>query len=295
MYLLPLASHRPLFTSVAVSACWILGCREYPSIRPLETHCLLPWDRKRSGITFRRCLLIRRFASKLDIFVPVIVADAFLVAVHLDDRHQYSIWVSFAEVYNEKAFDLLDGPTGASSSSASSSFSGGSLGLGLGLGGSRLLPGSTVKRKALSIKSDKSGTGKYISGLREIRVFNAQEARAVLRKGQQSRRVFSTLLNKSSSRSHSIFTIKVIRNVDGREAKDVKSASISSLSIVDLAGSERTSNTGTSGDRLREAGNINKSLMVLGQCMEVLRRNQISKEKGKKVRFKPLESLYVAG
>jgi kinesin family protein 20 len=62
---------------------------------------------------------------------------------------------------------------------------------------------------------------------------------------------------------------------------------MSRLSIVDLAGSERTRNTQNSGDRLREAGNINKSLMVrgcvlldaykfqvLGQCMEVLRANQ---------------------
>lgn len=43
---------------------------------------------------------------------------------------------------------------------------------------------------------------------------------------------------------------------------------------MDLAGSERTKNTHTSGDRLREAGSINKSLMVLGQCMEVMRANQ---------------------
>lgn len=45
---------------------------------------------------------------------------------------------------------------------------------------------------------------------------------------------------------------------------------------MDLAGSERMRNTGTSGDRLKEAGNINKSLMVLGQCLEVLRSNQQS-------------------
>jgi kinesin family protein 20 len=44
--------------------------------------------------------------------------------------------------------------------------------------------------------------------------------------------------------------------------------------LVDLAGSERTKHTQTTGDRLKEAGNINKSLMVLGQCMEVLRSNQ---------------------
>jgi kinesin family member 20 len=49
---------------------------------------------------------------------------------------------------------------------------------------------------------------------------------------------------------------------------------VSRLTIVDLAGSERTKHTHTTGDRLKEAGNINKSLMVLGQCMEVMRSNQ---------------------
>ena len=49
---------------------------------------------------------------------------------------------------------------------------------------------------------------------------------------------------------------------------------VSRLTLVDLAGSERTKYTQTTGDRLKEAGNINKSLMVLGQCMEVMRSNQ---------------------
>lgn len=55
---------------------------------------------------------------------------------------------------------------------------------------------------------------------------------------------------------------------------------MSRLSIVDLAGSERARNVGTmkgmgaEGERLREAGSINKSLMVLGQCLEALRINQ---------------------
>lgn len=36
------------------------------------------------------------------------------------------------------------------------------------------------------------------------------------------------------------------------------------------------------GDRLKEAANINRSLMVLNQCMETLRKNQ-EREKGRKV------------
>ena len=49
---------------------------------------------------------------------------------------------------------------------------------------------------------------------------------------------------------------------------------MSQLSLVDLAGSERTSRTKSSGDRLREAGNINASLMTLRTCIEILRENQ---------------------
>jgi len=56
--------------------------------------------------------------------------------------------------------------------------------------------------------------------------------------------------------------------------QDPTALQISRLTLVDLAGSERTKHTHTTGDRLKEAGNINKSLMVLGQCMEVMRTNQ---------------------
>ena len=48
---------------------------------------------------------------------------------------------------------------------------------------------------------------------------------------------------------------------------------VSQLSLVDLAGSERTKRTKNTGSRLREAGNINSSLMALRNCMEVLREN----------------------
>ena len=46
------------------------------------------------------------------------------------------------------------------------------------------------------------------------------------------------------------------------------------LSLCDLAGSERHSKTQSKGDRLKEAGNINTSLMTLGRCIEILRNNQ---------------------
>jgi hypothetical protein len=48
----------------------------------------------------------------------------------------------------------------------------------------------------------------------------------------------------------------------------------SRLSIVDLAGSERQGRSGATGERLKEASNINNSLMVLMKCLEALRHNQ---------------------
>ena len=46
------------------------------------------------------------------------------------------------------------------------------------------------------------------------------------------------------------------------------------ISIVDLAGSERSAKTGATGMRMKEASNINASLMTLGKCFNAMRRNQ---------------------
>lgn len=121
--------------------------------------------------------------------------------------------------------------------------------------------GGILKRQALALKNDPDGNGKFIAGLNEIRVRSREEALAVFRSGQSARQVFGTMANRESSRSHGIFNIKLVRIHNGAP-EDPESASVSRLSIVDLAGSERSRNTGNTGDRLKEAGNINKSLMV---------------------------------
>nr|XP_053637622.1 kinesin-like protein KIF23 [Cherax quadricarinatus] len=100
----------------------------------------------------------------------------------------------------------------------------------------------------------------------------------VMVKGQKRRKVATTNLNLESSRSHSIFSIRVVQaplDVHGEEVLQEKAAlSISQLSLVDLAGSERNSRTRAKGGRVKEAGNINNSLMTLRSCIEVLRENQ---------------------
>ncbi|GAN11423.1 kinesin-domain-containing protein [Mucor ambiguus] len=181
-------------------------------------------------------------------------------AITIDEQYEYGIWVSFAEIYTEKIYDLL------------------------------IPPDRLKKRKALSLKYEYSSGHKYIAGLKEVKVKSIQEAYEILFEGQRNRAEYSTITNHTSSRSHSIFTIRIVRVpiVENEYVlEDPVYATVSKFSIVDLAGSERYRNTLNSGQRLKEAGNINKSLMVLGQCMETLRLNQMKNAIGKKAVMVP--------
>lgn len=215
--------------------------------------------------------------------------------VKVDRNYRYSVWVSYVEVYNEKLFDLLDVGGIDNTKSRPST-----IGFGTSAGGmtrSDSMRGSnwsiagmatsatltdlasaggaiSLSRKPLTLKTDPEGSGKYVAGLKEVRVNDIEEARELMKKGQDNRVVFGTMANRASSRSHGVFTIKVVREHAGADPDESLACTVSRLSIVDLAGSERISNTSSSGDRRKEAGSINKSLMCLGQCLDTLRKNQ---------------------
>ncbi|TIA69656.1 hypothetical protein E3P91_03495 [Wallemia ichthyophaga] len=204
---------------------------------------------------------------------PNPVSQSEDTSFNLDKNYKYAIWISFAEIYNEKVYDLLESLPSTSNLHPSNSV--GSMGTA-----TSKKTTIVVKRKALGLRSDRDADAKYIEGLREVRCDTPEQARALLELGTHNRQVFSTLANRASSRSHSIFNIRVMRVNSGAQ-KDPNAVSFSRFSLVDLAGSERSKNTGNTGERLREAGNINKSLMVLGQCMEILRANQRRQENKK--------------
>ncbi|WVZ99310.1 hypothetical protein U9M48_044633 [Paspalum notatum var. saurae] len=83
--------------------------------------------------------------------------------------------------------------------------------------------------------------------------------------GQANRAVGSTALNERSSRSHSILTVHV-RGLDLKNG----STSRGCLHLIDLAGSERVEKSEVTGDRLKEAQYINKSLSALGDVIFAL-------------------------
>ena len=98
----------------------------------------------------------------------------------------------------------------------------------------------------------------YVYGANEVEVRSPKEALEAFYRGQKRRRVAETHLNHESSRSHSVFNIRLVKcnPMDEDEIDVQKRCVVSQLALVDLAGSERTSRTGNTGDRLREAGKI---------------------------------------
>jgi centromeric protein E len=78
-----------------------------------------------------------------------------------------------------------------------------------------------------------------------------------------------TKVNKNSSRSHTVFRIQVeIEDINTQTGR--RSIRTSQINLVDLAGSEGASKTRAEGMRLREGGNINKSLLALSNVIHKL-------------------------
>nr|CDS23131.1 kinesin protein KIF20A [Echinococcus granulosus] len=191
------------------------------------------------------------------------------------DSAAFCFWISFVEIYNEVVYDLLD-PNFVSTvekwSGASSSGLVGGGGVAVGGGGS-----FGVRRSPLDLRTDKRGNV-FVKGVRWYTVTSAEEAYSLISVGRRCQRVGATRLNESSSRSHTILTLRALRSRRGAPigvgAGAVGSSSL--LSFCDLAGSERCAKAATLAQvqRLREANSINTSLLTLGKCIEALRHNQ---------------------
>jgi kinesin family protein 15 len=111
--------------------------------------------------------------------------------------------------------------------------------------------------------------GVTVQNLKEEIVSNAAEALDKMELGSQNRRVASTFMNHQSSRSHSVFTIH-LQSEELREDGQNLRTRTSRFHLVDLAGSERQKDTGTTGEHLKEAGSINRSLLSLGNVITAL-------------------------
>uniref|UniRef100_A0A8C6G718 Kinesin-like protein n=1 Tax=Mus spicilegus TaxID=10103 RepID=A0A8C6G718_MUSSI len=198
-------------------------------------------------------------------FADMINVQEFCKAEEVDEDSVYGVFVSYIEIYNNYIYDLLEevqfDPIKPKWNGCSTP----------------MRNAESVLPQSKTLREDKNHN-MYVAGCTEVEVKSTEEAFEVFWRGQKKRRIANTHLNRESSRSHSVFSIKLVQaplDADGDNVlQEKEQITISQLSLVDLAGSERTNRTKAEGNRLREAGNINQSLMTLRTCMEVLRENQ---------------------
>ncbi|CCD12634.1 unnamed protein product, partial [Trypanosoma congolense IL3000] len=160
------------------------------------------------------------------------VFDRIAAMKGTEPNKQFSLYVSFIELYNGKVHDLL-----------------------------------ARQQVPLALKENKDKSF-FVQGAHIPQVKCIDDIFQQMEEGTERRRVAATELNADSSRSHSVFTL-IVECTEISEDGDSRSVT-SKLNLVDLAGSERQSKTGALGDTLKEGCNINLSLSALGTVIDTI-------------------------
>ncbi|XP_071755983.1 kinesin-like protein KIF16B isoform X2 [Centroberyx gerrardi] len=150
------------------------------------------------------------------------------------DEASFRTEVSYLEIYNERVRDLL-----------------------------RRKSTQTYNLRVREHPKD----GPYVEDLSKHLVQNYSDVEELMEAGNINRTTASTGMNDVSSRSHAIFTINFTQ---AKFDAEMPSETVSKIHLVDLAGSERADATGATSVRLKEGGNINKSLVTLGNVISAL-------------------------
>ncbi|XP_048207295.1 kinesin-like protein KIF19 [Perognathus longimembris pacificus] len=160
------------------------------------------------------------------------LTDLFKAIKETQDNTEYSVSMSYLEIYNEVIRDLLNPSSGF-----------------------------------LDLREDSRGSIQ-IAGITEVSTSNAQEIMQLLTKGNRQRTQEPTATNKTSSRSHAVLQVTVHQR--SRAADLAEEVRVGRLFMVDLAGSERAAQTQNRGKRMKEGAHINRSLLALGNCINAL-------------------------
>ncbi|CAH2354717.1 hypothetical protein CLIB1423_18S02124 [[Candida] railenensis] len=185
--------------------------------------------------------------------IPLLVKDILRRKESLvNERTNCQLKLQYMEIYNEQVKDLLL-PSG-----------------GTGPGG----PGGKCRIREHPV------TGPYVENLVEYPINSFSSFLKYLEMGNHLRSTASTSMNETSSRSHAILTLSLVQTKFKQNSDDELSDSIgeadeeviSNIKLVDLAGSERLNKTKVfkQQDRMKEGASINKSLTVLGRCINML-------------------------
>ncbi|CAG8436262.1 8036_t:CDS:10 [Ambispora gerdemannii] len=154
---------------------------------------------------------------------------------YLSKFSEYSVKLSFIELYNEQPRDLL--------STENSS-------------------------EQIKIYDDARKGGVVIQNLEEVLLKDAMHGINILKQGSERRRKAVTNYNARSSRSHCVFTITIHIKETTTEGEEL--LKVGKFNLVDLAGSENIGRSGAEDAHAKEAGSINKSLLTLGRVIDKL-------------------------
>lgn len=165
--------------------------------------------------------------------IPRTIRQIFDIKNKLVEKSwSYKLTASFLEIYNEEIRDLLN----------------------------------TDHSLKYEIKmSDSKGSDMHVTNLKVEEVTNEDQIESMIKRARKNRAWAKTLCNERSSRSHSVFMLKI----EGLNTKTSETC-CGTLNLVDLAGSERVKDSGSEGVRLTEAQAINKSLSNLGNVIMAL-------------------------
>lgn len=164
--------------------------------------------------------------------IPRMADDMFSRIHRSTSDTEYTVGVSYMEVYMEQIRDLLD-------------------------------PASNNGRR-FSVHEDKVN-GVHVRGLSQAFISSSEEFLTLLKQGSKARAYTYTDMNFESSRSHAILQL----NLTQRQVA-LGTVKKSRMFLVDLAGSEKVIRTGAMGQTLEEAKKINSSLSTLGNVINSL-------------------------
>ncbi|KAL0923079.1 hypothetical protein M5K25_007124 [Dendrobium thyrsiflorum] len=226
--------------------------------------CIFAYGQTGSGKTYSMCG--PEIGSAKDIGInSKALNDLFQISCIKEDI-KYEIHVQMVEIYNEQVRDLLSEETSTKKYPLMhivilflkvnlvfyNSFS----------ATNRLL--LSLTSSTLEIRNCSSNGGLSLPDATMHHVQSTSDVMNLMKAGEKNRAFSCTAMNNRSSRSHSVLTIHVCgRDVLGNTLQ-------SCLHLVDLAGSERVDKSEVTGDRLKEAQHINKSLSCLGDVIAAL-------------------------
>ena len=155
---------------------------------------------------------------------------------------KYTVTASFMEIYNESIRDLLGSAAAAAAAS-------------------RVKQAWSETKEATveyTIKHDVHGNT-HVSNMTEVPICSLNQVEELMEQASHNRSVGVTAMNSRSSRSHSVFTLR-LRGENASQGTVLNGV----LNLIDLAGSERLAQSKAAGSRLKETQAINKSLSSLG-------------------------------